>query len=44
MTEFSPTQRMAMNPSLAPDREALPALPGISDTVDIILKGLAPHP
>ncbi|MFJ5520924.1 hypothetical protein ACIQB4_28250 [Streptomyces griseoluteus] len=35
---------MAMNPPLAPDQEALPALPGISDTVDIILKGLAPHP
>ncbi|GHJ96841.1 TetR family transcriptional regulator [Streptomyces sp. NE5-10] len=33
---------MAMNPPAAPDQEALPALPGIADTVDIILKGLAP--
>ncbi|GGV00209.1 TetR family transcriptional regulator [Streptomyces litmocidini] len=35
---------MAMHPPLPPDQHPLPALPGIADAVDILLKGLAPRP
>ncbi|MFF8414609.1 TetR/AcrR family transcriptional regulator [Streptomyces omiyaensis] len=34
---------MAMHPPLPPDQRLLPALPGIADAVDILLKGLAPQ-
>ncbi|MER6037440.1 MULTISPECIES: TetR/AcrR family transcriptional regulator [unclassified Streptomyces] len=35
---------MALNPPMAPDQNLLPSLPTIADTVDIILKGIAPRP
>ncbi|MFE1232813.1 TetR/AcrR family transcriptional regulator [Streptomyces sp. NPDC058745] len=35
---------MAMHPPMPPGQSSLPSLPGIADAVDLILKGLAPHP
>ncbi|MFI8251982.1 TetR/AcrR family transcriptional regulator [Streptomyces filamentosus] len=34
---------MAMHPPLSPDQHPLPALPGIADAVDILLRGIAPQ-
>ncbi|MET9652222.1 TetR/AcrR family transcriptional regulator [Streptomyces sp. NPDC006460] len=35
---------MAMHPPMPPGQSSLSSLPGIADAVDLILKGLAPHP